>query len=191
MTGECILAGSGPWFIPMVLLDRMPKHDSRNAIEASLRANSLSQSTSFHLSLPIAIITGDYRQIPYPVKTTLVSLLGYNSAILYSSYFPLLLSGPSISNPPTSNSFTIHLITPLDPSLPRGNQNKVKTSRRPKQSCLILTQLYLIAADIYISQLSGHSISNPPTPNSFNYLITLLDLPLRRCLLYTSPSPRD
>ena len=68
MTGEYILTGSGPWLIPMVLLGRMAKHDSRNAIEASLRANSLSQSPSFHLSLPIAIITGDYRQILYPVK---------------------------------------------------------------------------------------------------------------------------
>ena len=110
MSGESILTGSGPWLIPMVLLGRMAKHDSRNAKEASLRANSLSQSPSFHLSLPIAIITGDYRQTSYPVTTTLVSLLGYNSAILYSSHFPLFLSGPSISNPPTSNSFTNYLI---------------------------------------------------------------------------------
>ena len=101
-TGECILTRSGPWLIPVVLLGRMPKHDSRNAIEASLRANPPSQSPSFHLSLPIAIITGDHRQIHYPATTTLVSLLSYNSAILYSSCFPLLLSGPSFSNPPTS-----------------------------------------------------------------------------------------
>ena len=52
-------------------------------------------------------------RVSYPAKTTLVSLLGYNTAILYSSLFPLSLSGPSISNPPTSNSTTNHLITPL------------------------------------------------------------------------------
>ena len=144
----------------MVLLDRMAKHDSRKAIEASLRANSPSQPTSFHLSLPIAIITGDYRQISYPVITTLVSLLGYNSAILYPSYFPLQLSGPSISNPPTSNSFN-HLINPLGPLLPtgRGNQNKVLINRvvklykithgRPQQSLLISIHAYLIS--VYIN----------------------------------------
>ena len=159
MTEECILTGSGPWLIPMVLLGRMAKHDSSNAIEASLRANSLSQSTSFHLSLSIAIITGDYRQISYPVITTLVSLLGYNSAILYPSYFPLLLSGPSISNPPTSNSFTNYLIIPLDPT-GRGNQ-----SCRPKQSYIILIQSYPIAADMDPTSFT----------NSFtNYLITPL-----------------
>ena len=158
LTGECILTGSGPWLIPMVLLDRMAKHDSRKAIEASLRANSPSQPTSFHLSLPIAIITGDYRQISYPVITTLVSLLGYNSAILYPSYFPLQLSGPSISNPPTSNSFN-HLINPLGPLLPtgRGNQNKVLinrvvklykiTHRRPQKSLLISIHAYLISVE--------------------------------------------
>ena len=89
MTGECILAGSGPWLIPMVLLDRMPEHDSRNAIEVSLRADSPSQPPSFYLSLSIANITGDYRPFSYTVQTTLVSLLGYDSAILYSSCFPL------------------------------------------------------------------------------------------------------
>ena len=121
MTEGYILSGSGPWLIPMVLLGRMSKHDSCNAIEESLRANSPSQSPPFHLSLPIAIITGDYRQFSYPAKTTLVSLLGYNTAILYSSLFPLSLSGPSISNPPTSNSTTNHLIIPLDSAV-RGNQ---------------------------------------------------------------------
>ena len=109
MTEGYILSGSGSWLIPMALLDRMSEHDSRNASKASLRANPPSQSPSFHLSFLIAIITGDYRLFSYTAKTTLVSLLGYNSAILYSSHFPLLLSGPLISNPPTSISNTNHL----------------------------------------------------------------------------------
>ena len=156
VTGEFSSAGTGPRFIPVVLPAVETEQWLGNSNSASLRANSLSESPSFHLSLPIAIITGDYRQISYPVITTLVSLLGYNSAILYPSYFPLLLSGPSISNPPTSNSFTNYLITPLDPT-----QNQF---RRPKQSYLILIQTYPTAAEM------------DPTSYSFtNYLITSLD----------------
>ena len=88
MTVEYILAGPGSRLIPVALLGRMSKHDSSNATKASLSANSPSQSPSFHLSLPIVIITGDYRQFSYPLKTTLVSLLGYNSCLLYTSPSP-------------------------------------------------------------------------------------------------------
>ena len=82
LTGECILTGSGPWLIPMVLLDRMPKHDLRNAIEASLRANSLSQSPSFHLSLPIAIITSFY----ITARTHYMLQLGKLFTLFYINY---------------------------------------------------------------------------------------------------------
>ena len=111
-TGEFSATGSGPRLIPVVLPVVETEQWLSNSNSASLRANPPSQASSFHLSLPIAIITGDNRQIHYPATTTLVSLLGYNSAILYSSHFPLLLSGPSFSNPPTSYSAN-HLITSL------------------------------------------------------------------------------
>ena len=94
VTGGFSSPGSGPRLIPVALPALETEQWLSNVKPASLSANSLSQLSSFNLSLPIAIITGDYRQISYPVITTLVSLLGYNSAILYSSYFPLLLSGP-------------------------------------------------------------------------------------------------
>ena len=94
VTGGFSSLGSGPWLIPVVLPAVETEQWLGNAKPVSLSANSPSQSSSFNLSLPIAIITGDYRQFHYPVTTTLVGLLGYNTAILYPSYFPLSLSGP-------------------------------------------------------------------------------------------------
>ena len=125
ITGEFTSAGSGPRLIPVVLPPGVAEHILCNSNLASLSANSLSQNSSpfSDLSLTIAIITGDYRLFIYPAKTTWVSLLGYNTAILYSSLFPLPLSGPSISNPPTSNSLTNHIITPLA-VLPRRKDDK-------------------------------------------------------------------
>ena len=105
-----------------------------------------------------AIITGDHRQIFYPVKTTLVDLLGYNTAILYPSCFPLSLSGPSISNPPTSNSSNYVIISP-GPSLSRSS-----SPSQPKPNTK-----YVITSSG--SSLAGHSSSNLPTSNT-NYVIT-------------------
>ena len=96
--GESTSTGSGLRLIPVVLPVGVAEHTLRKINSASLSANSPSQNSSFHLSISIANITGDYRLFSFTAKTTLVSLLGYNLAILYSSYFPLLLSGPSISN---------------------------------------------------------------------------------------------
>ena len=153
ITGEFTSTGSGLRLIPVVLPVRVAEHILCKIKSVSLSANSPSQNSSFYLSISIAIITGDYRHFSYTAKTPLVSLLGYSSAILYSSYVPLLLSGPSISNPPTSNSFN-YLITSLGPLPPIGTsrrpkQSYLKTDRRPKQSNLNLIQVYPIAV-IYI-----------------------------------------
>ena len=169
VTGGFSSPGSGPRLIPVVLPAVESEQWLGNAKPVSLSANSLSQYFSFHLSVPIAIITGDYRQISYPVKTTLVGLLGYNTAILYPSYFPLSLSGPPISNPPTSNSYN-YVITSSGSSLSGPSISNPLTSNTN----------YVITSTG--SSLSGPSISNPPISN-YNYVTT--------CLLYTSPSPRD
>ena len=61
------------------------------------------------------------------------------------------------------------LITPIDPSLRWGNQNKVKTSCRPKQSYLILIQMYPIAVNIYINHIHltyVHSAPNKALPKA-------------------------
>ena len=92
VTGGFSSPGSGPRLIPVVLPALETEQWLSNVKPVSLSANSPSQPSSFNLSLPIAIITGDYRQIHYPATTTLVSLLGYNSAILYSC---LLYTSPS------------------------------------------------------------------------------------------------
>ena len=115
--GEFTLLGPGPRLIPVALPNLVAKHIQHKINAASLRANSLSQFISFHLSFNIASITGDHRLLlillEHRSNDALVSLLGYSIAILYSSYFSLLLSAPSVSNPPTSYSVSYtHLTLP-------------------------------------------------------------------------------
>ena len=88
VTGGFSSPGSGPRLIPVALPALETEQWLSNVKPASLSANSLSQLSSFNLSLPIAIITGDYRQVSYPAITTLVSLLGYNTCLLYTSPSP-------------------------------------------------------------------------------------------------------
>ena len=139
---------------------------------------------SFHLSFTIAIITGDYRQFHYPVKTTLVSLLGYNFAILYSSLFSLLLSGPSISNPLTSHSFTNHLIIPLASTkrYKAGDRSRIRdklnNSFRSKANPKLQNRC------IYISNYFFSCISNSRRVKNLN--IKHNDRP-QPCQTYTIP----
>ena len=85
ITGESTSAGSGLRLIPVVLPAGVAEHILCKINPASLSANSLSSNSSFHLSIPIAIITGDYRLFSFTAKTTLVSLLG---CLLYTSPSP-------------------------------------------------------------------------------------------------------
>ena len=94
MTGEFSLAGSGPWLIPMVLPAGESKHNSSKLNPVSFSANLPSQllTTYSNLSVLIASITGDYRQLPISniLKDTSVCLLGYSVAILYCFSSPTI-----------------------------------------------------------------------------------------------------
>ena len=94
MTGEFSPAGPGPWLIPMVLPAGESEHDSSKLITVSLSANPPSQllTTYSYLSVLIASITGDYRQLPISniLKDTSVCLLGYSVAILYCFSSPTI-----------------------------------------------------------------------------------------------------
>ena len=130
----------------MALPNYVAKHIQHKINAASLRANSLSQFISFHLSFNIASKTGDHRLLlillEHRSNDALVSLLGYSIAILYSSYFSLLLSAPSVSNPPTSysrtNHFSIQVATTRNPEIhgPTTRDNLADILISLNSSCL-------------------------------------------------------
>ena len=168
ITGEFTSAGSGPRLIPVVLPPGVAEHILCNSNTVSLSANSPSQnpSSTSYLSLTIAIITGDYRLFIYPAKTTWVSLLGYNMSILYSSHFPLYLSGPPISNPPTSESLTNNLIT--SPLAREGGNQETKDPLVNKLTLIILRRYNVKKCPRLLVVVVSYSTSESLT----NYLIT-------------------
>ena len=101
--------GSEGRLIPCLLPRPGAKATVAKSNEASLRADLPSKTDlSFYLSVSIALITGDYRNFSLLQITEyylVYPLLGYETAILYSSTLFLLLSGPHFPNPPTSTNY--------------------------------------------------------------------------------------